>query len=794
MKKVRPVAMAMVMVMLLTLFASCSSVTKADNVVKEDDPWYGSTRFEITPNVNKSFWMGPSNICTSDDKIFFVYTYSGDMWASSKTVMDVYDFDGNLVNSQEVSCPEIQGFHIMNMYSLVADPAGKTLRSGVWYNANGQSGIVFIDIDTGNGTVSNTKDIVSEEIKKNVDPGSGIDRIVTIDDYEIVVMSSFVAVGQSYQMILYKSGEYVTSFDFSRVNITYMIDGFSMDFSKDSLYAAGYENGEIITMEFDLKNGDLKNKSKLGQSDGTAINFAEYTSTDRGEMCKIDSLGNIIRINNQSMTPETVIDTNWYTPFFYPINSEKYTVDSKILRCTDNRTIIRDTMSVNYGNSESYINTYIRVLNKADKNPNAGKKIIELAFSPNSGVSEYLAKAIYEFNITDNEYLIRVWDKYKSGYVIGRESLNIDENEHQTFKMIQDLKGPDAPDIAIGIQKNYAMRDEVFMDLTGFLDPEVLDKQYGNIIDAGKINGKLYFLPVTLEIEGLVTKEELLKDGAVGITFEEYDELINDSLRGFSPYDYPLSGFYNKRAFVLSCIDTKSAIDGEQIEFGTDQFRTAVEYAKDNFVYDDVDSIFGEYEQEVRRNRSECYYAKIADYLEYVHACYNSKDRYSIIGTPSVDASGPRFKALETISVSTTTDMKEGCRKFINYLFSGSAFSSEECAFRQIVTNREIMNKNIDNLSKINNEVYNRYKSSVDAGSFRPAFSMEMVYGDKFTNDDMKEIFLNSMSTISTYYYEDYTIIQFTLEELAPYYAGDRSLDEAIKILNDRVTKYIREM
>jgi hypothetical protein len=58
----------------------------------------------------------------------------------------------------------------------------------------------------------------------------------------------------------------------------------------------------------------------------------------------------------------------------------------------------------------------------------------------------------------------------------------------------------------------------------------------------------------------------------------------------------------------------------------------------------------------------------------------------------------------------------------------------------------------------------------------------------------MKEIFLNSMSTISTYYYEDYTIIQFTLEELAPYYAGDRSLDEAIKILNDRVTKYIREM
>ena len=794
MKKVKRVAMAMVMVMLLMLLASCSSVTKADNVVKEDDPWYDSTRFEITPNLSKSFWMGPSNICTSDDRIFYVYTYSGDRWASSKTVMDTYDLDGNLVCSREVSCPEIQGFHIMNMFSLVADPEGKNLKAGVWYNADGQSGIVFINIDTENGTVSDMKDIISEDVEKANDLNGSIWLISTIEDYEIIVLSSFDNMAESFQMLLYKSGEFVTCFDFSMVNISYLMNGFSIDSTKDSLYAAGYENGELVTMEFDIKTGDLKNKSKLESSGEETVNFAEYTATDRGEMCKIDSLGNIIRINNQSMKPETVIDTNWYTPYFYPLNSMNYIFESVILSCTDDRTIILDTESVLYGNSENYNYSYIRVLSKADKNPHAGKKIIELAFSPNSGVTEYLAKAIYEFNNTDNEYLIRIWDRYKNGYVIGRTYIDTDKNEQLTFKMIQDLKGPDAPDIAIGVQKNSAMRDDIFMDLTGFLDPEVWDKQFSNIIEAGKINGKLYFLPVTLEIEGLVTKEELLKDGAVGITFEEYAELISGSLRGFSPYDYPLSVFYNKQSFVLSCIDTKSAIEGEQIEFGTDQFRSAVEYAKENFIYDDPDSAFVKYEQDILRNRSECYYAQITDYLDYVHACYNSKGRYSIIGTPSVNASGPRFKALETISVSATTDMKDGCRKFFNYLFSGSAYNSEDCTFRQIVTNREMMNKNIDNLSKINNEVYDRYKASVDSGAFRPAYSMEKVYGDKYSTDDMKEIFLNSMSTISTYYYEDYTIIQFTLEELAPYYAGDRSLDDAIKILNDRVTKYIREM
>ena len=51
---------------------------------------------------------------------------------------------------------------------------------------------------------------------------------------------------------------------------------------------------------------------------------------------------------------------------------------------------------------------------------------------------------------------------------------------------------------------------------------------------------------------------------------------------GFSAYDYPDSFYYNKQSFILSCIDTKSAIEGDKIEFGTEQFRTAVKYAKEN--------------------------------------------------------------------------------------------------------------------------------------------------------------------------------------------------------------------
>ena len=265
-------------------------------------------------------------------------------------------------------------------------------------------------------------------------------------------------------------------------------------------------------------------------------------------------------------------------------------------------------------------------------------------------------------------------------------------------------------------------------------------------------------------------------------------------MHGFSPYDYPGSQFNNKRDFLLSCIDTKSAIEGETVEFGTEQFRAAVRYTGENFQYDDEKSIPDEYIYDLNRYRGECYYAKIDDYLDYVHACFRPKGRYNIIGTPSADASGPRFKALETISVSATTDMEEGCKKFLNYLFSGAAFSSSDCEFRQIVTNREIMSRNIETLTEINNDTFVRYRVAIESGAFIPVPGLDKLNGDKKATDDMRESFLNSLSTISVYYYEDYTIVGFVMEELAPYYAGDRSLDDVIKYLDDRTYKYVREM
>ena len=127
-------------------------------------------------------------------------------------------------------------------------------------------------------------------------------------------------------------------------------------------------------------------------------------------------------------------------------------------------------------------------------------------------------------------------------------------------------------------------------------------------------------------------------------------------------------------------------------------------------------------------------------------------------------------------------------------MFSGAAYNSAECEFRFIATNKEIMDRNIEFLTKHNNDAYFAYVADVESGRCIPAAGLDKAYGDKEATEDMSESFKESLSSITTYYYEDHTIVQFVEEELAPYYVGDRSLDDAIKYLNDRATKYVREM
>ena len=161
MRKIKLLAVALAVAMLMPMLMSCQAGKNKDNVVKADDPWFETTKFEMKKDIHQYEQVAEARICTSNDKVFSLYPLSQDKWGSARTVLDTYDFEGNLISRKELSCSEDCFFPCV--YSISSDPEGKTLKTAIFLNyGGGKFYPAFADINTETGEVTNIKDMLNK--------------------------------------------------------------------------------------------------------------------------------------------------------------------------------------------------------------------------------------------------------------------------------------------------------------------------------------------------------------------------------------------------------------------------------------------------------------------------------------------------------------------------------------------------------------------------------------------------------------------------------------------------------
>ena len=70
MGKIRLLSLVLCAAVLMPVFTSCKAGNKGSSVVKEDDPWYESTKFELVFDRKKGEDGCDSFISVSNDRIF----------------------------------------------------------------------------------------------------------------------------------------------------------------------------------------------------------------------------------------------------------------------------------------------------------------------------------------------------------------------------------------------------------------------------------------------------------------------------------------------------------------------------------------------------------------------------------------------------------------------------------------------------------------------------------------------------------------------------------------------------
>ena len=786
-KSARIVSVALSLLLVSGGMTSCRKTSKTSNAknstVMKEDPWYDSARFTLTMEKSDTdMLMTNTSVEYINGKIYSTYATYDLETSDEKVKLDVYNEQGTKEKTLEMKFPDAD-MRAQEIYSLIPNEDGKTATAVVGiFNGGFETDFVKVDLETGEASE------VTPILDKKGQAVSFIFSVTRVGKYA-AIQGTDLATGDSF-LYFYEGMDLLCEMDMSAFSGPVNIDSFSYNEKTKKVYAnLELMSSEKYTCEMDLSSGQFTNKTLWITGGENADTLTDYQCTPQGDLLRVDTLGNIFKYNVETDTEEKVLDNNWYSPYFYDFNPDK-NFDIQVIHFSEEKIVLLFYGDDGFPTARILPESYtILVLTKAASNPHEGKKVIEISAPLDGSFSDYLSQAITSFNATDNEYLIRIWSKYNTGIKAGRGFPILDPEIERAYTLVRELESDDCPDIVVNMDKKEAMNDKVLLDLSAFVDEDVKNALFGNILEASKVDGKLYFIPVTIEVEGLIVKEDDVGKDKVGMTFEEYDSYVRNALGGAQPYDYPESTYFYRDIFLMSCIDIKSAVEGEKVNFESEQFRKAAEYAKANFLENRKDpDEYIPFEEEELRPEPDGRYVHMMNYVDYVKNCANGQDAFTVIGTPSVSAQGPRFKAQESISVTTRSKQQEGCKKFINYLLAGKFVSGDLLTFSSICINKEVMKTEIALLSQYYNEIY---AFEMEYGLFDKSQLKTMGY--KESTDTMQQKFLDMLSHLSVYYMEDIQIRNIINEELAAYYAGDKSMDDVIRFINDRVDKYISE-
>ena len=505
-----------------------------------------------------------------------------------------------------------------------------------------------------------------------------------------------------------------------------------------------------------------------------------YSSED-GTVYYTTSLG-IEKADIKNKKTETAFDYSW---------------------CSVNRSIL-EMLEVVEANGDSFVlcgmkfdnssytsgkvpDFYVIEVAKADKNPHSGKTVLNL-YTPNGQTNEMTAEAILKFNETNGGYFIEVTDKYKTNNSLDFTDINSEDeyqnvmlntNNKMSNQLAMDIMNGEGPDILMNTSGYGQLNSETYLaDISSYFKDLGSDKYFTNIIEAAKVDGKLYQMPVCITIDGIQTDKKYAQSTGVGFTVKEYEAFLKGALNG---QDVIHSGQAMYFAKLVSGMSDKFIKNGK-VDFSAPEFKELADFVKDNVpekskTWDDpVYNVSNN-----TANYTECY-----GFTGYFYTMAETNFGTSILGIPSTDGRGPMFSSYTSVAVSAQAANVDACVEFIKILLSDEI--QEGLALQEnIVVNREAFRKGGTKAVEYWNGPAGDQLFGYDLATGKPKDN-RTKFSEK--NIDELEAVIQSCSKMNT---EDTDITIILIEEMPAYFLGQKDIDSVIKIAQDRAQKVLNE-
>ena len=433
------------------------------------------------------------------------------------------------------------------------------------------------------------------------------------------------------------------------------------------------------------------------------------------------------------------------------------------------------------------------VLNRVDASSIQKKTELTLACF---GLDYNLRSQIVKFNRSSADYRIVVKDY--------SEYATDDDYNAGLTKLNTEIISGSVPDlIANSMQlpiRQYAAKG-LLEDLWPYIDadPEYSrDKLMTKPLESLQTDGKLYQLPIDFGVTTAIGLGKVV-DGYDTWTLAD----VNDALSKLPEGAMVFNQYYTQSEMLMYCVamNAKGFMDWQNgtCNFDSDEFRALLEFVKPlpaEFSWQSDE----EYESDFTRMKSGkqlLYPMNLNDFdnIYYTFAALDHDIRF--VGFPREDgSSGSAFTASVTLCIPTACKDKAGAWAFIR-----SALSEE---YQKNLWNFPILRSAFDAMA--GKAMTQEYQTDANGsqvldgnGDPIPISSGGMSYGDEpmielyAVTQEQYDTVMELIESTTNFLDYDQSVLSIITEEAAGYLAGDRSVEEASRLIQSRVNLYIQE-
>ena len=433
-------------------------------------------------------------------------------------------------------------------------------------------------------------------------------------------------------------------------------------------------------------------------------------------------------------------------------------------------------------------------LNRAERNPNAGKTLIRIALMYNYETA--LQKAVYEFNKSSQDYRVELDD------ISARVG---NGNYEEVIKTLNaEILAGSMPDALVMSPSElsfslYASKG-LLADLYPLMEKEAefnRDKFYENILSQMETDGKLHYMPTGFMMNSWAGKTAEVGD-VRGWTLEEFEKFAD----GLPQNVRPFATVTRSELLVGQMYSAMNDFVNERektASFNTQAFLDILNFSKKYGIPDSqADNIY-EYDRDLFKNGDialvNAYLWSAADYTNLWNLI---DDPLSFVGYPSSRRAGPAVIAQRVFAISASTPHQEQVWDVLKLLISEkiqddsvTSWSSSGFPIR-----KSSMEKAID--LEVNPPAEGSGGGSIVRSYTYAANSTSMAYFPGMNmpqplSEEGAEVFLSLISSLDSIANYNADIMEIIQEEAKPFLEDQKSAEDVAAIIQNRVQTKLNE-